>query len=147
MVKIFVLQVQLVRLVPGCSQSIKLTQTRTTCLKLILGKLKEQLSQSTTKQTKWLAPSKDSDQPWHLLSLTSLHRPTEEALDPWLPIQRIANAQIRLDGCQGWSEFITGCTPFCWLLCSGWISKVTFQIIRRWWFRMRSRLGGYWMII
>ena len=60
----------------------------------------------TNKMT--CAPSEDSDQPGHPPSLISLHCLHEEAVGPWLPIERLAKTLIRLGGCPGWSESLLG---------------------------------------
>ena len=56
----------------------------------------------TNKMT-W-APSNDSEQPEHPLSLTRVCCPHEEKLGPYLPIDRTVKTLIRLGGCPGWSE-------------------------------------------
>ena len=47
------------------------------------------------------AASKLYYQPGHPQSQISLRRPSEECLDPWLPIKRTEKTVIRLGGCAG----------------------------------------------
>ena len=72
-------------------------------------------SRRTTRPTKWLcaqqrlrsaSASAQSDQ--------SLRYPHEEALGPWLSIERTAKTRIRLGGCPGWCESSLGAQSFCW---------------------------------
>ena len=44
----------------------------------------------------------------------SIRCPHEESLGPYLPIERIAKALIRLGGCPGGSESSLGAQSFCW---------------------------------
>ena len=70
------------------------------------------LHDKTNKKT--CAPSEDADQPGHPPSLMSRRCPHEEALGPWLPIERTTKPLIRLRGCPGWSESSLGQMLFCW---------------------------------
>ena len=56
----------------------------------------------TNKMT--CAPSEDTDQPGHPLSLISLRCPHKEALGPHLLIMCTGTTLIRLGGCPGWSD-------------------------------------------
>ena len=80
-----------------------------------------QKSRRTTKQTKWRAPSEDSDQPGHLRAAwvaknpIFLHADSEGSDQPGhlcavlvvkdpIFLHADSKAGIRLDGCAGWSE-------------------------------------------
>ena len=75
---------------------------------------KSEMSHCTTKQTKWCAPSKDSDQPGHPPSLISLRCQHEEGLGPLLPIKHTVKTLIGLGECPGRSESSLGPQVIFW---------------------------------
>ena len=67
----------------------------------------EPLNDKTNKMT--CAPSKDADQPGHPPSLISLSCPHEEALGPWLSLERADWSDTHVDLSLRWEH-----KSFCW---------------------------------